>query len=124
MRKSCVILVIGASTGIGEATAKILSSRGHIVYGSSRDAVRVNAEGVRALSVDIFDDASIAIAIDMIIQEEGQIDGVIYSAGFYCAGAVEETPIKDVQAQMQAYFFGAVRCAQLILPPNARSKLW
>lgn len=116
MRNPCVILVIGASNGIGEATAKILSSRGHVVYGSSRDAVRVSADGVRALSVDIFDDASIAKAMDMIIKAEGQIDGVIYSAGFYCAGAVEETPMADVQAQMQAYFFGAVRCAQFILP--------
>ena len=110
------ILVIGASSGIGEATAQLLAKRGHRVFATSRDASRIDIKGVEALSLDVFDEASIDHAIRTVLEREGSIDGLVYSAGFYVAGAVEETPLKDLHDQLHAYFYGAVRCAQGVLP--------
>ncbi|MEM1103625.1 MAG: SDR family oxidoreductase [Pseudomonadota bacterium] len=111
-----VALVLGASTGIGAATAQRLAQRGHSVYGTSRDASRIDLKNVIGLSVDVFDEASIDAAVARILSDEGRIDALVYSAGFYTAGAVEETSLADVQDQLYAYFFGAVRCAQAVLP--------
>ncbi|MEM8936639.1 MAG: SDR family oxidoreductase [Pseudomonadota bacterium] len=115
-RDKRVLLVVGASNGIGAATAETLAAKGHRVYGTSRDAARIALENVEPLSLDVFEDASIEEAINAVIRREGRLDGLIYSAGFYVAGAAEETPLQDVQDQLHAYFFGAVRCAQIALP--------
>ncbi|MEO0448859.1 MAG: SDR family oxidoreductase [Pseudomonadota bacterium] len=111
-----VVLVVGASSGIGEAIAKRLISSGHIVYGTSRDASRVNLIGAKALSLDVFEDGSIVNAVKAIIAEQGRIDALIYSAGFYIAGAVEDTTMDRLQEQMNAYFFAIVECAKAVLP--------
>jgi len=111
-----VILVAGASAGIGEATAKLLAKRGHRVFATSRDAARVTLKGVEPLSLDVFEDASVHAAVAHIAQAAGRLDAVVYSAGFYVAGAVEETPMQDVKDQLEAYFFGAVRLTQAVLP--------
>ena len=116
MKSPSVVFVIGASSGIGKATAIDLLDRGHKVYGSSRNKENVKIEGVNALSVDVFDEESMQNAVNEIIKREGRIDGFIYSAGFYFSGAVEEMPLDDVRAQMQVYFFGAVKLTQLVLP--------
>ena len=63
-----VILVIGASSGIGEAIASRLTARNFRVYGTSRDASRVAIPGVEALSVDVFDRATLQATIDRIIE--------------------------------------------------------
>jgi len=99
-----IVLVVGASSGIGEATAKAFAARGHKVYGTSRDRKRVKLGNVDALSLDVFDETSMIKAAERVIEIEGRIDGMVYSAGFYCAGGVEETPLKDVEDQFQAYF--------------------
>ncbi|MEM9376358.1 MAG: SDR family oxidoreductase [Pseudomonadota bacterium] len=111
-----VVLVVGASSGIGEAIAKRLIANGHIVYGTSRDASRVNVSCAKALSLDVFEKGAIANARDTIISEQGRIDALIYSAGFYIAGAVEDTPMDQLHEQMHAYFFAVVECAKAVLP--------
>ncbi|MEO1041783.1 MAG: SDR family oxidoreductase [Pseudomonadota bacterium] len=110
------ILIIGASSGIGEACASQLAKAGHRVFASSRDAARVSIANVTPLSIDVFNEDSVSAALEAIISRTGRLDAVVYSAGFYVAGAVEETSLADVRDQMEAYFFGAVRCAQLALP--------
>ena len=116
MRDQQVVLVVGASSGIGAAIAKRLIAKDHIVYGTSRDASRVKLSGVNALSLDVFDDGAIAKAVDTITSEQGRIDALVYSAGFYIAGAVEDTPMGQLHEQMHAYFFAAVECARSVLP--------
>jgi len=70
-------LVTGASSGIGEATAKGLLAAGYIVYAGARrvDAMRSLEEaGARVLSLDVTDDASMTAAVDAILRETGRID--------------------------------------------------
>jgi NADP-dependent 3-hydroxy acid dehydrogenase YdfG len=70
-------LVTGASSGIGEETAKGLLAAGYIVYAGARrvDAMRsLEAAGARVLSLDVTDDASMTAAVDAILRETGRID--------------------------------------------------
>ncbi|MEL6950057.1 MAG: SDR family oxidoreductase [Pseudomonadota bacterium] len=115
-QKSLVVLVIGASTGIGRATASLLAQKGHRVFATSRDASRIDLHGVEALSLDVFDEASIDRSVAHVIDRAGRLDALVYSAGFYVTGAVEESSLDDVLDQMHAYFFGAVRAARSVLP--------
>src|ERR1700761_9244742 len=76
-----VILVTGASSGLGLATAKALQAQGHTVYGTSRDAKKIKDVPFKPLTMDVTDDASVQTAIDTIIKAEGKIDVLINNAG-------------------------------------------
>lgn len=111
-----VVLVIGASSGIGKAAAEALKQRGHRVYGTSRDASRVTSPGVVALALETGDDDSIHRAVRTITEAQGRLDAVFYAAGFYTAGAIEETTDQQVHDQLEAYFIGAHRVTRAVLP--------
>ncbi len=78
-------LVTGASSGIGEETAKGLLAAGYIVYAGARrvDAMRsLEAAGARVLPLDVTDDASMTAAVDAILRETGRIDVLVNNAGY------------------------------------------
>lgn len=116
LEKQKCVLVVGASSGIGRAAAEALAVRGHRVYGTSRDASRVNAPGVTGVSLEIGDDASVNRAVQTLVDAEGRIDAMFYAAGFYTAGAIEETTAEQVHEQLDAYFVGAHRVTRALLP--------
>lgn len=111
-----VVLVAGASSGIGRATAVAAARRGHRVFGSSRDARRVEAPGVAPVSLEVTDQASVDRCVAEVLAAAGRIDALVYSAGFYLAGAVEETRPELAFAQFEAYLFGAHRLVRAVLP--------
>ena len=117
--KSKVILVTGASSGIGEATAVTLKQRGHTVYAAARRVERMQAlvaAGIRVLPLDVTDDASMAQAVKTIIAETGRIDVLVNNAGYGSYGAIEDVSADEARAQFDVNVFGAVRLTQLILP--------
>jgi len=114
-----VVLVTGASSGIGEACARYLSQRGHRVYGFSRRATgtsKTGDNGVIHLSMDVTDDRSVKQAIDLVLQREGRTDIVVNSAGIGIAGAIEETSIEEARMQLEVNFFGVLRVCRAVLP--------
>lgn len=117
-----VVLVVGASSGIGKAAAEELLRRGHRVYGTSRDAARVDNPGVAGVSLELSDDASVQDAVQNVIDAEGKIDAMFYAAGFYTAGAIEETTAEQVHEQLDAYFVGAHRVTRALLPHYRAAK--
>ncbi|WP_323109936.1 oxidoreductase [Pectobacterium carotovorum] len=117
--KSKVILVTGASSGIGEATALRLKASGHTVYAAARriERMQILAEAnIRVLPLDVTDSVSVQTMVDTIIAECGRIDVVVNNAGYGSYGAVEEVSPEEGRAQFDVNVFGAVRLTQLVLP--------
>ncbi len=114
-----VALVTGASSGIGESTARKLAGMGYTVYGAARRVDRMSGladDGIRVLAMDVTDDASMQAAIDRILAETGRIDVLVNNAGYGSYGAIEDVPLAEARAQFDVNVFGAVRLIQLVLP--------
>ena len=109
-----VVVISGASSGIGFETSKLFADNGHTVYGLSRRGT--GYEGAINLSADVTSDESVKAAFDTIIQKEGHIDILINNAGFGISGAVECTAIEDAKRQFDVNLFGVLRCAQSAVP--------
>ena len=110
------VLVVGASSGIGRAAAAMLARRGHRVFGSSRARARIDLDGVEPVELDVRDGTSVNAAVDGILARADGIDAVVYSAGFYVAGAVEETTPELAYEQLEGYLVGAHRVVRAVLP--------
>ena len=91
-----VVLLTGASSGIGYDVAPLLVRYGYTVYGAARRVEKIEelaSEGVKALSMDVTDEASMEAAVQQIIDAEGRIDVLINNAGYGSYGAIEDVPI-------------------------------
>jgi NAD(P)-dependent dehydrogenase (short-subunit alcohol dehydrogenase family) len=114
-----VVLITGASSGMGKTTAQLLLQKGYTVYGAARRVEKMNdlkQAGANILQMDVSDDNSIVKGIDEIIQTEGKIDVLVNNAGFGSYGAIEEVPMADARYQLEVNVFGAMRLAQLVIP--------
>jgi NAD(P)-dependent dehydrogenase (short-subunit alcohol dehydrogenase family) len=109
-----VVLITGASTGIGRVCGEHLAGLGMTVYGASRSL----PEGVRfqTFRMDVTDDNSVLNGIQQIHQQHGRLDVVINCAGYGIAGAVEETSPQEAMAQFDTNFFGTHRVCRAVLP--------
>jgi NAD(P)-dependent dehydrogenase (short-subunit alcohol dehydrogenase family) len=110
-----VILVTGASSGIGRACAMALAQRGHRVYGTSRAPRGTNGD-FTMLPMDVTDAATVQAAVQILLEREGRIDVVVNNAGIGYGGAVEDTAIGEAQATFETNFFGALRVCHAVLP--------
>ena len=118
-----VILLTGASSGIGRETALRLARQGHIVYGAARRLQLLEplrAQGVRPLQLDVTDADSCRAAVQTVVQAEGHIDVLINNAGYGHFGAVEDVPLDEARRQLDVNLFGLARLTQLVLPHMRR----
>jgi NAD(P)-dependent dehydrogenase (short-subunit alcohol dehydrogenase family) len=119
-----VVLITGASSGIGKACAEFLFARGCRVYGTSRHAPRAVVEArtsdlaplFRMIPLDVTSGESVAAAIGIVLACEGRIDVVVNNAGFGVAGAVELTTMDEAREQFETNFFGTMRVCRAVLP--------
>jgi NAD(P)-dependent dehydrogenase (short-subunit alcohol dehydrogenase family) len=112
-------LVTGASSGIGEATARRLHALGYVVYGAARRVDRMDklaADGIRPIAMDVTHDDSLRAGVDRILAETGRIDVLVNNAGYGSYGAVEDVPLDEARYQFEVNVFGAARLIQLVLP--------
>jgi len=112
-----VVLVTGATRGIGRAIAAEFAQRGHAVYGGGRSW----AEGPEdapftGLVLDINDDESVKAAVDRIMSEHGRIDVLINNAGISHCGPLEETPLDYARQVFETNYFGLLRITNAVLP--------
>src|SRR4051812_26403911 len=108
MASQRVALVTGVSSGIGEATARLLARDGYRVFGTVRSTDGIALEGVEPVSLDVRDEASITAAVASILSRAGRIDALVNNAGVGILGAIEETNTAQAQALFDVNFFGAV----------------
>jgi NAD(P)-dependent dehydrogenase (short-subunit alcohol dehydrogenase family) len=110
-----VILITGISSGFGKETARLLSEKGHIVYGTVRKEP-MSTGSVHYLKMDLTDTNSIKAAVDAVIKNEGRIDVLINNAGMHTGGPVETSPIENIKLQMDSNFLGTVSLTREVLP--------
>lgn len=119
MKKNKVIVITGASAGMGKQHALTLLKKGHTVYGLARRVENmqdiVNAGG-HAIATDMTDEAQIQKAVDQIIQEQGTIDVLINNAGYALYGSVEESSIEAARRQFEVNIFGLASLTQKVIP--------
>jgi NADP-dependent 3-hydroxy acid dehydrogenase YdfG len=110
-----VVLVTGASSGIGAAVAAMFVSRGYRVFGTTRGH-RAGPAGVTMLPLDVRDDASARQCVDTLLAREGRLDVLVNNAGVILLGPVEEVPVSDARALFETNFWGVSRMVNAVLP--------
>lgn len=126
MSLSPVILITGASSGIGETTARLFARRGYRVAITARRLERLEtiASEIRASGGDAFpiqSDVSDAKSIDQMVKAVldhfGQIDILFNNAGFGRLGWLENLdPTRDIKAQLDTNLTGLIYCSRAVLP--------
>lgn len=117
-----VILVTGASSGIGLACANALQAKGYIVYGSARNLNRIQSVSFKPIELDVTNDASVNNALSNIIQAEGKLDVLVNNAGNGIAGAAYAMTVDNAKKQFEVNFFGVVRMCSAVLPGMIENK--
>lgn len=114
-----VVLVTGASSGIGFDAAQALAARGHKVYAAARRVEKMEplkAKGIEVLRMDVTDEASMAEGVESILKNEGRIDVLVNNAGYGFFGPVETVTMEEARRQVEVNVFGLARLCQLVLP--------
>ncbi|MEW8627370.1 MAG: oxidoreductase [Candidatus Thiodiazotropha sp.] len=114
-----VILITGASAGIGYASAEKLINEGHIVYGAARRLDRMDdlvKLGGHAIEMDVTDQAQATSVVNTIIEQHDRIDVLVNNAGYSVYGSVEDVSAEDARRQFEVNFFGAAFLTQKVLP--------
>jgi NAD(P)-dependent dehydrogenase (short-subunit alcohol dehydrogenase family) len=109
------VLITGASSGIGRATARMFAKQGFRVFGTSRRK-RPDEEGIEMLELDVRSDDSVARCVADVLGRAGRIDVLLNNAGVEYVGVAEETTMQDAQALFETNFFGVVRMTNAVLP--------
>lgn len=114
-----VILVTGASSGIGYDAAEAFARQGHRVYAAARRVERMEplkALGVVPLRMDVTDEASLEAGVRTVLEAEGRIDALVNNAGYGYFGAIENVPLEEARRQLEVNVFGLARLCQLVIP--------
>ncbi|MES2121457.1 MAG: SDR family NAD(P)-dependent oxidoreductase [Chlamydiota bacterium] len=112
-----VVLITGASRGIGLATAELLAQNGYRVYATIRGNAPLSSHPhMHFIPLDVTKRASIQRAVEEILAQEGRIDILINNAGYALGGPVECLSIDEIQEEMDVNFYGVIRMCQEVLP--------
>src|SRR5206468_6202771 len=99
---SQTILVTGASSGIGQATARLLAERGFTVFGTARKPEIAQSHGVTMVALDVRSDESVRACVEQVIAKAGRIDVLVNNAGYAVTGAAEETRSEEHTSELQS----------------------
>lgn len=119
-----VILITGASSGMGKITAKYLLKEGHTVYTVARrlEAMEdIKELGGFPMKMDIGRAEDIARVVQEVISREGRIDVLWNNAGFGLYGSVEDVSLDEARKQMEVNLFGLAAMTQAVVPHMRKS---
>ncbi|MEM9648424.1 MAG: oxidoreductase [Bacteroidota bacterium] len=114
-----VIIVTGASSGIGKSTALQLIQEGFTVYGLARRIEQMQdliAAGGHAMAMDVTQHDQVKAVIANIVKKENRIDVLVNNAGYAIWGAVEDVSYEDAKRQFEVNIFGLAEVTKAVLP--------
>ena len=119
-----VVLVTGASSGIGRATAELLASRGFRVFGASRRRPDPMPSGIADgwIVMDVRDATAAHAGVEAVVAAAGRLDAVVCGAGYSVFGSVEDVPIDTARAQIETNLVGTLTVLKAALPHLRRSQ--
>jgi NAD(P)-dependent dehydrogenase (short-subunit alcohol dehydrogenase family) len=118
-----VVLVTGASSGIGRATAARFARDGFRVFGTSRTPEQVEpSEGVEFVRLDVTDAESVAQCVSDVTDRSGQIDVLVNNAGHALIGESEATSLRQARAQFETNLFGVIAMTNAVVPGMRRHR--
>lgn len=123
--RESVVVVTGASSGIGNACATLLAKKGNKVYGTCRNPtsyIRKADEFFELLSMELTDNTSVQKAAEKVFAAEGKVDALICCAGSGLIGAIEDTSLEEAEAIMDINFFGPLRTVKAFLPRMRKAR--
>lgn len=116
---SKVILITGASSGIGYDAVMRFLKKGHIVYAAARNVERMEmlqSAGAYLINMDLTNEESIKKGVEKVFSQQGHIDVLVNNAGYGSFGAIENVAIEEARRQFEVNVFGLARLIQLVLP--------
>jgi short-subunit dehydrogenase len=119
------VLVTGASSGIGRATAIYLAQNGYKVFGAARRFEKMQdlkVHGITPIALDVTHEESMLATVEQILKATGRIDILVNNAGSGFYGSLEDVPMTDARHLMEVNLFGVARLTQLILPQMRKNK--
>ena len=114
-----VVLITGASSGIGKQTALFLASLGFIVYAGTRKPQKlqnIKQTNLIPIKLDITHFSNIKQAIDIIYKEQNKIDILVNNAGYGLVSTVEEVNEQEMFDQFNINVFGILRVCKACIP--------
>lgn len=117
-----VILITGASSGIGKAIGEFLHHKGFVVYGSSRNPEKVKDSIFSLIALEVRNTESIKNAVAEVIAKEGRLDILINNAGVGITGPLEEIDLVEIRGNFETNFFGPIAMIQAVLPQMRMQK--
>ena len=120
-----VVLITGATDGLGKAAAILLAERGYRVYAAGRSKekraqldqlAQTKNLPMQSLELDVTSDDSVRAAVQQILTEAGAIDVLINNAGVGFMAVIEELKMEDMRSQFETNVFGVLRVTQAVLP--------
>lgn len=120
-----VVLITGATDGLGKAAAILLAERGYRVYAAGRSPekqaqldqlAKAKNLPLQSLELDVTSDGSVRTAVQKILSEAGAIDILINNAGLGYMAVLEELKMEDFRSQFETNVFGVLRVTQAVLP--------
>jgi short-subunit dehydrogenase len=113
---SKIVLITGASSGIGKSIGEFLHQKGFTVYGTSRNPEKIANSLFPLLALDVRNVQSIQNTVSEIIQKSVRIDVVINNAGVGITGPLEEIPTVEIKNNFETNFFGPIEVIKTVLP--------
>lgn len=114
-----VILLTGASSGIGYDAAIMLAEQGHKVYAAARRVEKMEPlreKGIVPIHMDVTDEKSMDEGVKAVMDAEGRIDVLVNNAGYGYFGAIENVPMEDARRQIEVNVFGLAHLCKKVLP--------
>ena len=118
-----VVLITGASSGLGKATASYLLAKNYRVFGTSRDPQKYNSNiNFELLPFDLNQPKTAKQLVDQVIRKTGRIDVLINNAGAGITGPIEETDLNSITSHFSINLFGPLSLIQKVLPVMREQK--